>query len=55
MTVRLTEMLPALDPARRARIEAEAERLEDEYRTLQQLRKARELTQTQIAESLGVR
>ena len=48
-------LLAALDPDRRARIAAETDRLEDEYRTLQQLRKARDLTQAQIAEALGIR
>lgn len=40
---------------RRARIAAEADRLQAEYRTLKELRKARELTQVQLAEALGIR
>lgn len=44
--------MAALDPARRARIEAEAERRHAEYLTLQELRKAKALTQTQLAEAL---
>jgi transcriptional regulator with XRE-family HTH domain len=50
----LQDKLASLDPARRARIEAEADRLQTEYLTLQELRKARELTQVQLAEALGV-
>ena len=50
----LQDKLATLDPARRARIEAEAGRLYTEYLTLQELRKARELTQAQLAETLGV-
>jgi transcriptional regulator with XRE-family HTH domain len=50
----LQDKLATLDPARRARIEAEADRLHTEYLTLQQLRKAKELTQVQLAETLGI-
>lgn len=50
----LQNKLATLDPARRAQIEAEAERLHTEYLTLQELRKARELTQVQLAETLGI-
>jgi DNA-binding transcriptional regulator YiaG len=50
----LQDKLATLDPARRARIEAEAERLHTEYATLQELRRARELTQVQLAETLGI-
>ena len=42
MAVTLQDKLAALDEARRARIVAETDRLEDAYRTLQQLRTARE-------------
>ena len=42
MAVTLQDKLAALDEARRARIAAETDRLEDEWRTLQKLRKARE-------------
>lgn len=48
----LQNKLAMLDPARHARIEAE--RLHTEYLTLQELRKARELTQVQLAETLGI-
>lgn len=50
----LNEKLATLEPARRAAIEAEADRLHAEYLTLQELRKAKELTQVQLAETLGV-
>ncbi len=50
----LQDKLTALDPARRDAIEAEADRLHAEYLTLQELRKARELTQVQLAETLGI-
>lgn len=51
----LDEKLARLAPERRGRIEAEADRLHAEYRTLKALRKAQELTQSQLAESLGIR
>ena len=50
----LQEKLATLTPERRARIEAEADRLHGEYLTLRELRKARELTQVQLARTLGV-
>ena len=50
----LQEKLATLTPERRARIEAEADRLHSEYLTLRELRKARELTQVQLARTLGV-
>ena len=50
----LKDKLATLDPARRAAIEAEADRLHAEYLTLQELRKAKQLTQVQLAETLGV-
>jgi transcriptional regulator with XRE-family HTH domain len=50
----LQDKLATLDPARRAGIEAEADRLHTEYLTLQELRKAKELTQVQLAETLGI-
>ena len=49
------EKLNALPKARRKRILAEADRLHAEYLTLQDLRKARKLTQTQLAEVLNIR
>lgn len=50
----LQDKLARLDPDRRARIEVEAERLHTEYLTLQELRKARDLTQVQLAATLGI-
>lgn len=50
----LKDKLAALDPARRVGIEAEADRLRTEYLTLQELRKAKDLTQVQLAETLGI-
>ena len=51
----LKEKLNALPAARRKRILAEADRLYAEYLALQDLRKARKLTQTQLAEVLNIR
>ena len=51
----LNEKLDALPEARRDRIIAEADRLHAEYLTLQELRKAKELTQTQLAVALNIR
>lgn len=50
----LHDKLASLDPARRAGIETEAARLHTEYLTLQELRKAKALTQVQLAETLGI-
>lgn len=50
----LKDKLATLDPARRTGIEAEANRLHTEYLTLQELRKAKDLTQVQLAETLGI-
>src|SRR5690554_3168729 len=50
----LQDKLASLGPARRGKIEAEADRLHTEYLTLQELRKARQLTQVKLAEALGV-
>ena len=50
----LKDKLATLDPARPAAIEAEAARLHTEYLTLQELRKAKALTQVQLAETLGI-
>lgn len=50
----LQDKLASLDPARRAGIEVEAARLHTEYLTLQELRKAKALTQVQLAETLGI-
>lgn len=50
----LQDKLASLEPARRERVEAEAARLHTEYLTLQELRKAKALTQVQLAETLGI-
>ncbi len=50
----LQEKLANLDPARRESVEAEADRLHTEYLTLQELRKAKAMTQVQLAETLGI-
>ncbi len=50
----LTDKLAQFDPARRVRIEAEADRLHTQYLTLQELRKAKEMTQVQLAQTLGI-
>lgn len=51
----LGEKLETLGPDRRARIEAETNRLHTEYLTLRDLRKARDLTQVELAGALGIR
>lgn len=50
----LKDKLATLDPARRASVEAEADRLHTEYLTLQELRKAKKMTQVQLARTLGI-
>ena len=51
----LNEKLTQLPDERRERILVEADRLQTEYLTLQKLRKAKELTQTRLAEILNIR
>ena len=53
MGISLKEKMAALDPDRQARIKAETERLQAEYMTIQDLRKARHMTQVRMAEILG--
>ncbi len=53
MGTTLRKKLAQLAPDHREEIAAEATRLREEYLTLQELRKARELTQEQLAETLG--
>ena len=55
MPTTLKAKIAGLTPERRERIEEETERLHQEYLTLQQLRKAKALTQAQLAETLGIR
>ena len=47
MATTLRDKMKGLPAARRARIDAETDRLHDEYRTLQELRKAPDLTQAE--------
>jgi len=55
MAKTLDDKMSELSPERRARVEAEAQRLHEEYLTLKELRKAKELTQVQLAQALGIR
>jgi DNA-binding XRE family transcriptional regulator len=55
MGTTLKNKMARLTPERRARIEAEADRLHAEYQTLKDLRKARDLTQAELAQNLGIR
>ena len=51
----LNDKLNEIPVTRRKRILAEADRLHGEYLTLQELRKAKRVTQTQLAEALNIR
>ena len=51
----LNDKLNELPAERRERILSEADRLHSEYLTLQELRKAKQLTQAQLAEMLNIR
>jgi DNA-binding XRE family transcriptional regulator len=53
--ITLEQKLAALPPARRKRIEKRAAQLIAEELTLRELRKARKITQTQLAKKLGVK
>jgi DNA-binding XRE family transcriptional regulator len=55
MATTLRDKLATLDPDRRDGIQAEADRLYREYLTLKELRKAQDLTQVQLAQTLGIR
>ena len=55
MATTLRDKMAGLSAERRARINAETDRLHEEYKTLQELRKARELTQVEIAKALNIR
>ena len=55
MVTPLKERTTHLAPDPRERLKAEAERLHKESLTLQDLRKRKALTQTQLAETLGIR
>lgn len=54
MTVTLQEMIDRLPPERRAEVERRAAQLIGEEMTLRDLRRARELTQTRMAELLDI-
>lgn len=49
------EIMKGLPPERQKRIQAQADSYIKEYRTLQELRKAMDLTQSEIADRQGVR
>ena len=55
MATTLRDKMRRLPAARRARIDANTDRLHDEYKTRQELRKIRELTQAEIAKALNIR
>lgn len=55
MGTTLRDKLSTLPEKRRKAIEAEANTLHAEYLTLKDLRKAQELTQVQLAETLGLK
>lgn len=55
MATTLREKVSKLPRERRARIEAEADRLHSEYMTLQELRKALDKTQTDVAKILNIK
>ena len=54
MTIPLQDELDRLPAERRARIEAETERLHAEYCTLRDIRRALNLTQSAVAADMGV-
>lgn len=53
MGVSLDDVLSELPVDSQAHVEAEAERMYEDYMTLQQLRKAHEMTQVALSEKLG--
>ena len=55
MSISFDEIMNQLPDDRRNRIIAESDRLEAEYLTLQMLRKAKKLTQAQLADVLDIR
>jgi DNA-binding XRE family transcriptional regulator len=54
MSVNVNDKIKKLSPARRKKVEARAAELIAEEMTLQQLRKARKLTQVRMAKELGI-
>ena len=55
MATTLRDKMKGLSAERQAQINAETDSLHDEYKTLQELRRARELTQVEIARALNIR
>jgi transcriptional regulator with XRE-family HTH domain len=55
MATKLSDIMAQLPPERRAKIEARAQELILENMTIQDMRKARKLTQESMAELLGIR
>ena len=55
MAIPVDDILKKLSPEEQRAIEARSRELIDEYRTLQDLRKARALTQERMAELLGIK
>lgn len=55
MTVSLDDVLAELSDENRAKVEAGAERIYDEYLTLQELRKAKQVTQQELSRRLNKR
>jgi DNA-binding XRE family transcriptional regulator len=55
MTVSLDDVLAGLSDENRAKVEAGAERIYDEYLTLQELRKAKQVTQQELSRRLNKR
>ena len=54
MSVNVNDKIKKLAPAQRKKVEARAAQLIAEEMTLQELRKARKLTQVRMAKSLGI-
>ena len=54
MAVNVDDKIAGLDPARRRRVEDRASELIAEEMTLRKLRKARQLTQVNVARTLGI-
>jgi transcriptional regulator with XRE-family HTH domain len=54
MAITLKDKMKDLSPARRTRIEARTAELVKEHMTLQELRRARKLTQVRVAKELGI-
>ena len=54
MTISVQEMMKDVTPERRRRIQERTEQLVAEELTLRQLREARQLTQVNVAEALGI-